>query len=204
MRIRQGGYSCLQRSSRLALLVVLGGLWRGAAAPTARAAGKSVAVRQAAAVREPLREHGGGRPEQGRPRRTSSTAPTGSPGRTSCPGPSGPTTSPTEYMRANSDHVYDVDKDGWPDVIAGGWGEDGIYWYKNPGNGRRGARAPPGRCTSPGRPTCWPRPAGTWRCSPCTTSTGTACPSCTRPATASRSRWRSGASDQGRGRVARR
>jgi FG-GAP-like repeat/FG-GAP repeat len=40
-----------------------------------------------------------------------------------------------EYMRANSDHVYDVDKDGWPDVIAGGWGEDGIYWYKNPGNG---------------------------------------------------------------------
>src|SRR5262245_49541891 len=40
-----------------------------------------------------------------------------------------------EYMRANSDHVYDVDKDGWQDVIAGGWGEDGIYWYKNPGNG---------------------------------------------------------------------
>jgi FG-GAP-like repeat/FG-GAP repeat len=39
-----------------------------------------------------------------------------------------------EYMRANSDHIYDVDKDGWPDVIAGGWGEDGIYWYKNPGN----------------------------------------------------------------------
>ncbi|MGH9842187.1 MAG: FG-GAP repeat domain-containing protein [Blastocatellia bacterium] len=39
-----------------------------------------------------------------------------------------------EYMRANSDHAYDVDKDGWLDVIAGGWGEDGIYWYKNPGN----------------------------------------------------------------------
>ena len=38
-----------------------------------------------------------------------------------------------EYMRANSDHVYDVDKDGWPDIIAGGWTEDGIYWYKNPG-----------------------------------------------------------------------
>jgi hypothetical protein len=38
-----------------------------------------------------------------------------------------------DYMRANSDHVYDVDKDGWPDVIAGGWGEDGIYWYRNPG-----------------------------------------------------------------------
>jgi hypothetical protein len=41
----------------------------------------------------------------------------------------------SDYMRANSDHVYDVDKDGWLDVIAGGWNEDGIYWYKNPGNG---------------------------------------------------------------------
>jgi hypothetical protein len=40
-----------------------------------------------------------------------------------------------EYMRANSDHIYDVDGDGWLDVIAGGWNEDGIYWYKNPGNG---------------------------------------------------------------------
>jgi hypothetical protein len=40
-----------------------------------------------------------------------------------------------EYMRANSDHLYDVDRDGWLDVIAGGWGEDGIYWYRNPGKG---------------------------------------------------------------------
>jgi hypothetical protein len=40
-----------------------------------------------------------------------------------------------EYIRTNSDHIYDVDKDGWVDVIAGGWNEDGIYWYKNPGNG---------------------------------------------------------------------
>src|SRR5687768_609381 len=23
-----------------------------------------------------------------------------------------------DYLRANSDHIYDVDKDGWPDVIA--------------------------------------------------------------------------------------
>jgi hypothetical protein len=38
------------------------------------------------------------------------------------------------YHRGNSDHVYDVDKDGWPDVIVGGWGEDGIYWFRNPGN----------------------------------------------------------------------
>jgi hypothetical protein len=48
----------------------------------------------------------------------------------------------TEYMRANSDHVHDVDKDGWPDVIAGGWGEDGIYWYKNPGKGPQERKAP--------------------------------------------------------------
>ncbi len=39
-----------------------------------------------------------------------------------------------EYIRTNSDHIYDVDQDGWLDVIAGGWNEDGIYWYKNPGN----------------------------------------------------------------------
>jgi hypothetical protein len=47
-----------------------------------------------------------------------------------------------EYMRANSDHVYDVDGDGWLDVIAGGWNEDGIYWYQNPGNGPEERGAP--------------------------------------------------------------
>ena len=47
-----------------------------------------------------------------------------------------------EYMRANSDHILDVDKDGWLDVIAGGWGEDGIYWYKNPGKGPQERNAP--------------------------------------------------------------
>ena len=39
-----------------------------------------------------------------------------------------------DYLRANSDHVLDVDRDGWPNVIAGGWTEDGIWWFKNPGN----------------------------------------------------------------------
>jgi len=39
-----------------------------------------------------------------------------------------------DYMSENSVHVHDVDGDGWPDIIAGGWGEDGIYWYRNPGN----------------------------------------------------------------------
>ena len=47
-----------------------------------------------------------------------------------------------DYIRANSDHVYDVDQDGWLDVIAGGWLEDGIYWYKNPGTGAADRGAP--------------------------------------------------------------
>jgi hypothetical protein len=38
-----------------------------------------------------------------------------------------------EYHRGNSEHVLDVDADGWPDVIVGGWGQDGISWYRNPG-----------------------------------------------------------------------
>ncbi len=40
-----------------------------------------------------------------------------------------------DYIRANSDHLYDVNSDGWLDVIMGSWGEEGIIWYKNPGNG---------------------------------------------------------------------
>jgi hypothetical protein len=41
----------------------------------------------------------------------------------------------TEYHRGNSEHVHDVDGDGWPDIIVGGWGADGISWYRNPGKG---------------------------------------------------------------------
>lgn len=40
-----------------------------------------------------------------------------------------------EYARANSDHAIDVDGDGWLDVVVGGWDDDGIWWYRNPGNG---------------------------------------------------------------------
>jgi len=47
-----------------------------------------------------------------------------------------------EYIRTNSDHVHDVDADGWPDIIAGGWEPDGIYWYKNPGNSAAERGAP--------------------------------------------------------------
>jgi hypothetical protein len=39
----------------------------------------------------------------------------------------------SDYQHENSVHVHDVDRDGWPDLIAGGWDEDGIYWYRNPG-----------------------------------------------------------------------
>jgi hypothetical protein len=38
-----------------------------------------------------------------------------------------------EFYSNNGDHAYDVDGDGWVDVISGGWLESEIYWYKNPG-----------------------------------------------------------------------
>jgi hypothetical protein len=47
-----------------------------------------------------------------------------------------------EYHRGNSEHVLDVDADGWPDIIVGGWGVDGISWYKNPGNSARERNKP--------------------------------------------------------------
>ena len=39
-----------------------------------------------------------------------------------------------EYHRNNSDHVLDVDEDGWLDIISGYWDTNGIWWYRNPGN----------------------------------------------------------------------
>lgn len=39
-----------------------------------------------------------------------------------------------DYHRENSVHPYDVDGDGWVDIIAAGWTEQGISWYKNPGD----------------------------------------------------------------------
>ena len=38
-----------------------------------------------------------------------------------------------DYHHGNSEHVLDVDGDGWPDIIVGGWDTDGIWWYRNPG-----------------------------------------------------------------------
>jgi len=38
-----------------------------------------------------------------------------------------------DYLCNNGDHLYDVDGDGWLDVISGHWMTPEIYWYKNPG-----------------------------------------------------------------------
>jgi hypothetical protein len=38
-----------------------------------------------------------------------------------------------DHVRSNSDLPYDVDGDGWMDIIVGAWGEEGIVWYRNPG-----------------------------------------------------------------------
>lgn len=39
----------------------------------------------------------------------------------------------TEFYANNGDHCFDVDGDGWVDVVAGGWMESELNWYKNPG-----------------------------------------------------------------------
>jgi VCBS repeat protein len=39
----------------------------------------------------------------------------------------------SDFLSSNSDLPYDVDGDGWVDVIVGAWGEEGIVWFKNPG-----------------------------------------------------------------------
>lgn len=38
-----------------------------------------------------------------------------------------------EFYANNGDHAYDVDGDGWVDVISAGWMESEYSWYKNPG-----------------------------------------------------------------------
>lgn len=37
------------------------------------------------------------------------------------------------YVRSNGDHAYDVDGDGWVDVVAGSFTATDVYWYRNPG-----------------------------------------------------------------------
>jgi hypothetical protein len=38
-----------------------------------------------------------------------------------------------DYSANNGDHAFDVNGDGWVDVIAGGFQETEVYWYENPG-----------------------------------------------------------------------
>ena len=38
-----------------------------------------------------------------------------------------------DYVHSNSDLPYDVDGDGWTDIIVGAWGPEGIVWFRNPG-----------------------------------------------------------------------
>jgi hypothetical protein len=38
-----------------------------------------------------------------------------------------------QYVESNGDHVWDVNGDGYPDVIAGGFTPEEVHWYENPG-----------------------------------------------------------------------
>jgi len=38
-----------------------------------------------------------------------------------------------DYSENNGEHLFDVDGDGWLDVVAGSFLLTEIYWYKNPG-----------------------------------------------------------------------
>jgi len=38
-----------------------------------------------------------------------------------------------EFMSNNTEYGFDVNGDGWTDVIAGSWFTNEIYWYENPG-----------------------------------------------------------------------
>ena len=40
-----------------------------------------------------------------------------------------------EFVSNGCDHPYDVNGDGWTDIISNGWfGDQNIYWYQNPGD----------------------------------------------------------------------
>jgi len=38
-----------------------------------------------------------------------------------------------DFLKNNGDHPYDVNGDGWVDVISGEWSGADIHWYENPG-----------------------------------------------------------------------
>lgn len=37
------------------------------------------------------------------------------------------------YVQSNGDFAYDIDQDGWTDVISGSYLPSEVYWYRNPG-----------------------------------------------------------------------
>lgn len=39
-----------------------------------------------------------------------------------------------DTMASNGDHPYDVDGDGWVDILSNGWKDKTISWYQNPGS----------------------------------------------------------------------
>ena len=40
-----------------------------------------------------------------------------------------------EFVSNSGDHPWDVNGDGWTDIISNGWfGDQNVYWYENPGN----------------------------------------------------------------------
>ena len=38
-----------------------------------------------------------------------------------------------DYLTSNGEHAYDVNGDGWPDIVSGSFMDTKIYWYENPG-----------------------------------------------------------------------
>lgn len=42
-------------------------------------------------------------------------------------------THPPDYARNNGEHLFDVNRDGWLDVITTGWGESYLLCFENPG-----------------------------------------------------------------------
>lgn len=36
-----------------------------------------------------------------------------------------------EFVNDCGEYAYDVNGDGWTDIVSAGWMEDGIYWYEN-------------------------------------------------------------------------
>lgn len=37
-----------------------------------------------------------------------------------------------DYLTSNAEHAYDVNGDGWPDIVSGSFMEGEIFWYENP------------------------------------------------------------------------